>query len=43
MSDKWLHIQHNEVRDRNRQRRLATEREAQRQAVERRDQQGRRK
>jgi hypothetical protein len=42
MSDTWLHIQHNEVRDRNRQQRLAQQAEAQRLADERRNRQERR-
>ena len=36
MSDKWLKIQHDEIRDRNRQQREATMREAQRLAAARR-------
>ena len=42
MSDKWLNIQHDEVRDRNRQQRQDQLREAQRLADERRNRQGRR-
>ena len=42
MSDKWIHIQHNEVRERNRGQRQEQMREAQRLADERRNRQGRR-
>ncbi|MFC3386862.1 hypothetical protein ACFOHP_33635 [Couchioplanes caeruleus subsp. azureus] len=36
MSDRWIHTQHNEIRDRNRRQRKATMQEAQRQADTRR-------
>jgi hypothetical protein len=42
MSDTWLHIQHNEVRDRNRRQRQEQMAEAQRLAAERRNRQERR-
>lgn len=41
MSDKWVHIQRDEIKSRNRDQRLATQREAQRLAEQRNRKDGR--